>query len=255
MEFEDIKKEAVNIDDIKMLINQKEASEYKIMSIDINAPSKNKYRIEFSYSQKFKQLLEPFQEELLEISENMYNRYRNLIYKNIKIPENITYTILDVSIGSNILGNYIIIDIPLLRLITCDIEKRDKIYLRYISKKVQCITNELTVNLHSFINDYLSSYTKMPEINEFEFIMYYDGVNVLYNDFIQTNKFDYELEKYNIYKLVCNENLLDKVEDIVFNNCTYLSKKKYYKITFNYENGQVYNLNCLPLISRLAYSC
>lgn len=254
MEKQDANIKTVNIDDIKMLINQEEDSQYKIMNIDVNVPNKNKYRLEFSYSEKFKDLIEDFKDELLDISEELYCRFKRDIYETIKLPENLIYTIAEISIASNVLGNYIVIDMPILRLLSGNVRKKDAVYLRYISEKMESITTELTNNLHSFIDSYLVDLTNVSSIDTFEFMMYYDGYELLYSDFVQTTNMAYEIEKYNIFKLACQERLLEKIEEESLKKYENLHKGRYYKVSFEYKESKVINLNCVPLLYPLAHS-
>lgn len=117
MENKKIDENLINMDDIKVLLNQEDDKEYRIMKVDVLVPSKSKYRVEFSYSKKFEELLNPFQEELLNISEEIYKKFRTVLHKELNIPAEAKYNLMDITIDNNSLGNYIVIDVPILRLL------------------------------------------------------------------------------------------------------------------------------------------
>lgn len=252
MEIKKINEELIDIDDIKMLINQEENKQYKIMRIDVNSPSDRKYRMEITYSKKFKELLLEFQDELLELAESLYIRYKNMIKKKMNLLDSAIFSIVEISIESNVLGNYIVIDVPIIRLIMGSMEKKDEMCLKYVTERFGQIANEMTLSLHRFMDECIRSTGEMTEISEYEFIMYYDGENLLYNDFIQTSKLDYSLEKYNIFRLAGQENLFEKLEDKFLSSHVYKNKSRYYKVRFSYQNREIKGLTCLPLLRPIA---
>lgn len=249
MENKKIDENLINMDDIKVLLNQEDDKEYRIMKVDVLVPSKSKYRVEFSYSKKFEELLNPFQEELLNISEEIYKQFRTVLYKELNIPAEAKYNLMDITIDNNSLGNYIVIDVPILRLLPKKIVKKDRLFLNYVVDRLEQISINLTRSLHSFIDKYFNMFTKRPLIEDYEFIMYYNGDNLLYSDFVQTSDFDYTMEKYNIFKLVNEENLLERLEKKILNSSMYIPKKRYLKITFSYIDKVISNINCFPLIA------
>lgn len=239
----------INAETVKMLINQKEYRIYKIMNININMSDTKKCRVEIDYSRNFERLIKEYQSELLELGENLYKRFKKSIERNKDKLNNLKYTALEVSIESNCLGNYIVIDVPLLRLISeNDIENKNRIFLKYTIERFNQISQEMTYSLHAFIDKYFCEIEKMPEINEYEFIMYHDNGTLLYDDFIQTSEIDYALERYNIFRLASKEDLLEKLEDKILNSSIRMANRRYYKVNFNYQNKEITNVNCCPVL-------
>ena len=198
MEIKKINEDLINVEDIKMLINQKENKEYKIMYIDINTSMKNKYRMELMYSKKFKKLTDKYESELLELAERLYARFKSAL-KSKNIPSKLICTAVEVYIDSNSLGSYIVIDVPILKLISNDdVQTKDRLFVNYVTSRFSQISKDMTLDLHSFIDDYFVEFKKLPNIEEYEFIMYFDGKSLLYSDFVQTTDYEYTVEKYNI---------------------------------------------------------
>ena len=248
MEIKKINEDLINVEDIKMLINQKENKEYKIMYIDINTSMKNKYRMELMYSKKFKKLTDKYESELLELAERLYARFKSAL-KSKNIPSKLICTAVEVYIDSNSLGSYIVIDVPILKLISNDdVQTKDRLFVNYVTSRFSQISKDMTLDLHSFIDDYFVEFKKLPNIEEYEFIMYFDGKSLLYSDFVQTTDYEYTVEKYNIFKLANKEDLLEKLEDKVLKTMRYIPKKRYYKVRFNYKNNNIGSLTCCPLL-------
>lgn len=236
------------IDDIKSLIKQGEDKELHIMNIDVNIPNKNKYRIEYSYRDTFEELIEPFQEKLIEISEHLYKNLNKEVLKTMNLSNGIKYTLLNVSICSNSLGNYVKIDVPAISLTFKETKNSNILYLRYVSEQLEPMSIQLTDRLHSFIDKHMRDLLEKTEINHYELTMYYDGNNLLYSGFVQTTEYDYCIEKYNVFKLVKDEQLLQKLNDKLLNSGTYIPKNRFFKATFIYKDNKINSLNCLPLV-------
>ena len=247
-------KDLMDMSDIKMLLNQDENTEFRIMNLGVEVFDNRKYRFKITYSKNLKYLLGPFQEELVDIGESMYKYFRKSISEIIELPDNVKYSIMSVSVESNSLANYIKIDVPFLRLIPEDLNKKERMILKYICERLEAITIQLTERLYSYIDESLNYLIDAPKVDEFELIMYYDGDNLLYNDFVQTTDIDYALEKYNIFKLVNEEKLLERIENKFFEIKKRISKHRYFKVNFNYENNEIKNLSCLPMLSPANYA-
>lgn len=239
-------------EDIYELLSQDEDKEIRIMKIDVEILSGDKFKLKSSFSERLLEIIGPYKQILLDISEDLYRCSNKELWNKLRDTGYTNFTMIDVLIASNQLNNYIKLDVPVLRLHQCNINNKKLMRkLSLIIKKLEKACKDLTERLCSFMEKYVPTLINTPIADNYELILYFDGEELLYNGFVSTSDSPSYVEKFNIFKLMKNEDIMTKIEDKLKENSVKLRKNRAIKVTFDYNNKIMNNLNCCPLLVKV----
>ena len=173
-----INKDKITKKDICDLLCQKEDKVIRIMKIDVEILNGYEFELSSSFSEKFIELIGPYKEILLDISEELYRCSNKELWNDLKNYGYANLTMIDVLIEANQLNNYIKLDVPCLRLHQSNTTNRRKIEkLSLIVKKLEKACIELTKRLHLFIEKYMYELVEINNIDNYELILYFDSIS------------------------------------------------------------------------------
>lgn len=242
-------KDKITKEDIYELLSQEEDKELRIMKIDVEILSGDKFKLKTSFNERFLEVIGPYKQILLEISEDLYRCSNKELWNKLRETGYTRFTMIDVLIASNQLNNYIKLDVPVLRLHKHNKDNKKTIRkLSLIIEKLEDACKELTKNLCSFMEKYVPALMGAPTIDNYELILYFDGEELLYDGFVPTTDSPFYIEKFNIFKLMKDEDIMSEIEAKLKENSVKLRKNRAIKVTFDYNNKAVNNLNCCPLL-------
>ena len=239
-----INKDKITKKDICDLLCQKEDKVIRIMKIDVEILNGYEFELSSSFSEKFIELIGPYKEILLDISEELYRCSNKELWNDLKNYGYANLTMIDVLIEANQLNNYIKLDVPCLRLHQSNATNRRKIEkLSVIVKKLEKACIELTKRLHLFIEKYMYELVEINNIDNYELISYFDGEELLYDSFVSVNNLPHYIEKFNVFKLIKDDDIVTKIEGKLKKDSVKLHKNRAIKVAFNYKDKIIKNLN------------